>query len=370
MALPDYLVHVLSNSDGSTQAIYSADQFYDLRYSRVLNDVGRVAFTLPRMAGQTELFALDSFVEVYRRNPVTDEFDREDTYLSRLTHRFVENNEERYIVGGVSINHLLLRRIVDPDDDPGVAGGYSTKAGAADTVIREYALQQIGPDASSARRMPGLSIGTSSGVGLPVGARLRHENLLDALKDLGVRGEMDFQIRRTSGAAMEMDIQRTGVDRTQATNYPSVPFTLFTPNRGNLRNPSLKIDRQEEQNFCYALGQGQGTRRTLLKVPGEGVTDSPFNRIEFVEDVRNAAKGDSLSLLTTAFAVLRENRGAIEFEFEPNESAPGAVYRQDFDLGDLITVAWDGTEQDLRMAEIEISLNQEGEQVKLSMEPQ
>lgn len=370
MPLPDYQVQVRDTASGDIQAIFEQSQFYDLRYSRVLNDVGRLAFTLPHMEGQAALFPLDTFIEIYRRNTVSGDFDKEETYLSRLTHRFVEDNEEKFIVGSVSLNHLLLRRIVDPDDDPLQAGGYSTKAGAADTVIREYAMQQIGPDASIARQMPGLTIGSITGTGINVGARLRHENLLEALADLSVRGEMDFQINRTTGAAMEMAIQRIGIDRTQTTNYPFSRFTLFTPKRGNLRNPSLKQDRHDEKNFCYALGQGQGDKRTLLKVIGAGTADSPFNRIEFVEDIRNVEKGDSVGLLTAAYAVLREKRGSIEFEFEPNEAAPGAIYHEDFDIGDLITVAWDDVQQDLRLFEVEIAISASGEQIKLRLEPQ
>lgn len=370
MALPDYQLQILSVNDGSVQRIFDQSEFYDLRYSRILNDVGKLAFTLAQEDGQNDLFALDTFCELYRRHPVSGDLEREETYLARLTHRFVQDNEERFIVGAVSLNHLLLRRIVDPDDDPLAAGGYSTKAGAADTVMRNYALEQIGPSASTDRQMPGLTIGSITGTGINVGARLRHENLLEALRDLGVRGEMDFQIRRTTGAAMVMDIERIGVDRTKTTHYPASRYVYLTPNRGNLRNPSLKIDRQEEKNFCYALGQGQGTNRTLLKVIGDGTGDSPFNRIEFVEDIRNVEKGDSVGLLTAAYAVLRDNRGLIEFEFEPNEAAPGATYQEDFQLGDTLTVAWEDTEQDLRLVEVEIEIGSSGESVKLSMEPQ
>ncbi len=369
MTLPQYQVQLLSPYTADVLAIFDSAFFYDIRYSRVLNDVGALAFTLPWRADFPNIFVLDAFLEVQRANPLTGALAREDTYLCRLTHRYRDESEERYVVGALSLNHLLQRRIIDPDDDPLQAGGYSTKAGAADTVMREYAMEQIGPSASADRRMPGLSISSVAGLATNCGARLRHEVLLNVLQDFSVRGETDFQINRQTGTALELFVGTMGTNKSQTANYPGGAFVMLNPARGNLRNPSLKFDRKEERNFCYALGQGQGEKRIVIKVIGDGTGDSPYNRIEFTQDIRNVEKGDALGIYTAAQAALWNAKPKIEFEFEPSESAPGNQYRFDWDLGDIVTVAWENQRQDLRIAGVELNITSTGEDIKITLEP-
>lgn len=369
MALPSYQVMLISCVDGTTQAVFDGLAFYDLRYSRVLNGIGRIAMTIPGNNRYRALFGLDYFLEVYRTDPTSPigALIKEETYLVRLTHRFRENNDERFVVGGVSLNHLMKRRIVDPADDPLATGGYSTKAGAADTVIRGYCLEQMGASASALRQIPGLSVAVVAGTGLPVGARLRFENLFEQMQDLAFRGNTDFIITRTGTNLMTLTIAPIGADKTQSTNYPWNSWVGFDPKRGNMQRPSFSIDRSDELNFVYALGQGQGAQRTLLMLQGNTVPDSPYNRIEFTNDVRNIDKADPTGMLTGARVALYDNLPKYDFNFEPIGIEPGGVYRQDWDIGDRVTATWDAYSQNLRFTEVEIGVSgQSGESIKVT----
>lgn len=367
--LPDYQLIVRSPEDGAVRIVLDGSAFDDCKFSRVLNGVGVFAATFPSDPDWSSIFTLDALIDIERTSPLTGFLQTEETYLTRLTHRFREGNQERFVVGGLSLNHLLARRIVDPDDDPLAAGGYSTKAGPADDVLTDYADEQCGASASTARQFPNFTIAASTSVGSSVGRRLRYENLLEVFQDICNQTNVDFQIARLTDSLLRLTVIPIGQDRRRSRNYPGAPFVELNPIRGNLSDPSLLFDRKKEQNFVYALGQGPGESRIVSKQQGFGIFDSPYNRIEFSYDVRSAERGDSTTLVTGARAALYEKQAQQEFTFKPTGTEPGASYRLDYDIGDLLTVVWDDVEIELRVREVEITLDPGGETITPLLEP-
>jgi len=370
MSLANYQIAFISCRTGLVQSILDPSAVDDLRYSRVLDDIGSVALTLPvsNPYAQQILEAgldsvLDDFIEIYRTDPVNGGLIKEDTYLLRLVHQFAEGDLERVALGGYSLNHLLARRLVDPVTDPFQAGGYSTKAGLASSIMREYVIQQAGPGAGS-RAFPNFNVPALGDFGTSAGRRLRYEVLLEVLQGLSLSNDCDFIVERSTGNTLNCNIMNIGADRRYSINYPQRdPYVIIDPKRGNLANPSLLYDRKDERNFMYAQGQGQGTNRKLLKLPGAGVNDSPYNTIEFLEDVRSAEKADALTLYTQGKVSLRENEPKRAFTFELTGSDPGNTYRNDWDIGDIITAQWGGFVLDLRLTSVEISVTAGGESI-------
>lgn len=369
MSLPNYQFTIISPYTGEVKKIYDGAAIYEAIYNRPLNDVGALVFTLSgEDTDLDEIFSLDTLIDVLRTDPLTNQFRVEDTYLVRLNHRFREGEEQRYVVGAMSLNHLIARRVIDPDDDPTAAGGYSTKAGSADEVMRAYAREQMGDLASTDRQFPNFSVGGILGVGASVGKRARYDNLLAVFQELAVQGAMDFITIRVTSNTLRLTIEPIGSNKTKTRNYPFSPFVMFNPMRGNLENPSFLIDRKQEANVVYALGQGQGEFRVTSIVPGQGVADSPYNRIEFTEDIRLAERGDTLQLSTGAQNALKDKRLKQEFSFDISGNAPGATYRLDWDVGDIVTAAWETVSVDLRIKDVEVSISESGEKISLVTE--
>lgn len=369
MSLPDYQIEIRSPQTGDLVQVYDATAFYQLRYSRVLNDVGVIVLTLPSDDNLAALFPLDSLIEIKRTSPVTGRLIVEETFLTRMTHRFREGNEERFLVGGFSLNHLLTRRVVDPTGDPLVAGGFSTKSGPADSVMREYALEQGGQNTLNAsRKFANFTVDTVPAVGMAVGRRLRYENLFKVFQELAEQSLIDFITVRTSANNLELQIKVIGLNRTQSSNYPFAPFVLINPIRGNMAEPSLMIDRRKETNFLYAMAQGAGENRSVYQILGDGVSDSPWNRIEFTEDIRTTERGSAVDIITAARAKLQETRQVVEFTFEITGDQPGNTYRLDWDIGDKITATWGDVQQDLRVRGVEITAESSGETIQVTTE--
>lgn len=371
MALQDYQVIVLSHRTGATLAVFSGEQI-TMKYSRLLNGVGVVSLALPLVPDYQTIFAVDNYVEVLRTDPVTGRLGVEETYLVREfnPHRD-DDNTETLIVGGLSLNHLIKRRLIYPPDDPLQAGGYSTKSGDATVVMRGYCREQMGDLASVPRQTVNLTIPPGVSNGNTIGDRLRLENLLDKMQDFAKRSYVDFQLRRVSTNALSLDIGPIGIDRTQTANYPGKPFVLFSVQRNNLNQPSLEIDRRDEQNYVYVEGQGQGAARLIYPLGSEAVGDSLYNRIEFKVDASNAEDNDPLTIIGQARDALRDKRAVKTFTHQPNDESPGVVYRADWDVGDLVTVAWElfGFIEDLRVTSIEITISGDDEQLEVTTEP-
>jgi len=311
-----------------------------------------------------EIITLDTFCEVYRTN-ASGVFQKEDTYLARSFERSRDNGYDAYVIGAVSLNDLIRRRLIDPDDDPLGANGFSTKLDPADTVIRAYAREQMADQASAERQIPGLSVPAVVGDRPTVGVREGYSNLLEVFQNITQRGNVDFEVRRTSGASMQLFIGVIGDDLTKTSHYPGGAFVYLTPLRGNLNRPSLNVDRRSEVTVIYARNEGNRGNQTVLKVLSVGTSDSVFGRIEGDMQAQNAS--DALELLTQAQAELAKRRSKAKFTFSPTGFEPGYIYRKDWDLGDRITVGWGSFEQDLRIVGVDIQLRDNDEQIAIDI---
>lgn len=369
MALPNYQIVIMSPVDGSVKTVLDGAAFDDMKYSRALNDVGIFAGTLPYNDTWLDIFSLDSLIEIQRTSPLTGHLQTEETYFSRLTHHFRNGDEEKFVVGGLSLNHLLARRIIDPADDPLSAGGYSTKAGAADDILHDYADEQCGTAASAIRQFPNFSVAPSGSVGAGAGRRLRYENLLKIFQDVTNQSNIDFIITRITSNFLRLTIAPIGTDKSRTRNYPFAPFVELNPLRGNLSDPSLLFDRKAEQNYVYALAQGPGESRIVTRMGGSEIGDSPYNRIEFTTDIRSAERGDNTTVLTSARAALYEKQPQKEFTFHPTGTEAGATYRNDWDIGDLVTCTFGNDSFDLRIRGVEINLSPDNEEISVTVVP-
>lgn len=248
-------------------------------------------------------------------------------------------------------------------------GGYSTKAGAGDDVILEFIDEQCGATASVGRQFPNFTVAASGGIGQPVGARKTlKDNLLKVCQELADQGEIDFYLERVSGNSITAYSAVIGSNKSKGINYPNNPFVYLTPIRGNLGQPHLIYDRRKEGNFLYAQGEGQGENRTLSEFIASGTTDSPYNRVEFYMSKQSAEKSDPYQLQTSAIAKLQEKQAKVEFNFEPTGLEAGNMYREDWDIGDIITIGWGAIERDVRVMEVDIQVNSQGERISVTLE--
>lgn len=368
MPFPTYQLHVWEVATNSLKTIIPVKTAFNLTYTKEVSGIGVLAFTMAEVDDDDlrDIFADDNIIDVKRVDP-DGNLITEESYFVRDFHRVTAENGLRVVIGGVSLNELIARHIVDPDDDSVQPnGGFATKAGDAMTVIRAYVREQSGDLASVVRQEPRFSVPGQLLSGTNVGANLRHQNLWVEMRRLAISGDVDLQVVHDGAGNLSLEIKRIGTDKSVTTRIVP-PYLVFSPDRGNLRNPSLKISRRNEENVIYGLGDGEGANRTLVKTIGAGSTDTIYNRIETALDVRDAVMGDITTIQTQAAQRIISKAPIIEFEFELVPDSGGATYRVDWFLGDTATFVWDTIRNDRRIVGISVTLDTSGEKIDVTL---
>jgi hypothetical protein len=368
-----YEIRVIDHRTGDILRIYSLSQLSgELRYGRVLNGIGRVAFTMLSFPEQDEVFSFDNIVEIWRLNSDTPGEDgvvrreKDASYLIRMRLYFTDEGVSYITIGGVSLEHLLMRRVIHPGDDPNEAGGYSTKLDIASDMMAEYATEQIGSGASADRSISTLTV-SSDGSGDTIGGRYRYENLMSVLKELGTKGRVDFRISN-DGRDLLLEFCQIGSDKSVGGNGVGDPVTVFSPARGNLDTPVLTIDREEEANFIYMQSEGEAGNQTVMEVFNSYRQDTNWNRFEVARKANGNQRSSALDLRTEALETLVDGLPKTSFEYRVVTDAEGGRYNVDWQLGDTVTVKWDAFQDDIRIRNVEITVSENGEDIQVTVE--
>lgn len=368
MSFPQYQLNVYSTANfGALITTLPVSDTFNLTYTKVLNDIGSLAFTVAQDGTDwRSIFADDNIIDVLRAAP-DGTLTVEESYFVVLFEHISADDGERFIIGGYSLNELLRRAQVDPaDDSVQPNGGFVTKSGDVVQVIRAYVRENIGDLASAPRRRPRFSVPNQPNAGRDVGANLRFENLWDEMKKLAVAGNIELNVVHDGNGNLELELARIGTDRTVTANTVP-PYLVFSPQRGNLFNPRLLIDRKNEKNFYYVLGEGDGANRPIISVVSTAANETIYNRKEGTVDARDANRGDTIAMQTAGLQALADNRALIEFTFDIMPNVPGSIYRKDWFFGDTATFIWDGLQYDRRITEIEVSLDENGENMSIKL---
>jgi len=284
----------------------------------------------------------------------------------RLVNIFSDENAiDWLVIAGDSALKIFDDVTVIPEDDPNGSNGYSTKSGASDIVMAGFVYDQcISPFTNTDRARDYISNAPLSVFGETVFARVEYQPLLKTLQDLTVQGAMDFVLERTTGANFQFRPLLLGRDLTYAANYPNMPYVLFSPELGNLKNPNLTIDRNNNITVTYVATQGIQESRLVFPV-NSGDETLPLNRRENVIDNREIDDNTMLAegVATAGAAELRDKQPVITFDFEIDTNASGARYQVDWVLGDKITARYLTYQEDLRIVEVELEMSGSSERI-------
>lgn len=366
----DYQVWFINPANDEPILYVDQSQFTQLRYDKILNNIGSCTIQMPYDGiDLIELLPFDTIIQIKRKLPDETAFSNEDFYILRNVTRTRNGDNEFFIFGGLSAAYLLGGRIIYPDDDPLVAGGYSTKDGAADDVIRAYVREQAGDLASANRQIPDFTVAATGSIGKLIGRRLRYENLWKIVDEIAKAGQVDFWFDRLEDGtgAIEMSVGRLGTDKTYKTTTPLPPYTILSPDRGNLSDPSIYIDKSNEETTMYVLSEGENTNRRLIIVESGTQNATIYSRREAKLESRQNDRNSVTDLITNALAQIEKQSIKEEFSFDIVQGAGGAEYGVDLFLGDKITIVWDSIRKDVRVSKIVVDINAGAESIKIEV---
>ncbi len=329
--------------------------------TRTADNSGDLEITINGILFTIDIVAGDTTEEI--ANKIQSEIDAHTNYDADKTQsdtvriRSVTPTEELEIVSVDSETGIDTWTRVEEE----AILSYDERDGAAETVLKGYVnLNLVNPDESS-RKISELSIEPDAERGDNVAVRARFERLDEKIEEVSRSGMLGWEIIGY-GEGVRLEIVE-GIDKS--TTQTEVSPIIFSPDFGNLRTLGYQWSKLTRNTLLYMGGEGEGAKRLLEKA---FIGDEPegLDRRENFFDGRDL---DTEAKLTQRGRAILDSQGPKDrLEAEMLSKGPFR-YRDDWDLGDIVTVRnldW-GVVAHLRITEIKITLTaKQPEQIEVS----
>lgn len=245
-----------------------------------------------------------------------------------IMHRELEqddNGNDTLTVKGSTLKGIMSRRLIMP---PVNGDGYDNESGAIETILKNFANNNVVNPTDAARKIPQVVIAADQKRGKQDSWRSRLEVLSDKLAEIGEYAQLGWDV------VLDIVNKHWVFDviegKNLTTGQDSLPPVIFSTDFNNILTPHFTQSLLGTANVGYAGGKGEETDRLIQKI---GNT-SGLERIESFLDCSNAE--DVTELLNLGQQKLDELKEIKTFELSiiPDNSF---IYEEDYDLGDFVT---------------------------------
>lgn len=336
------------------QRLALIENWQSLTYQRMVNASSNATIVVPADNIDLRNVSRDTVIDIYRLAGNTERLATDTRWLVRSIKKWRDAKRVSYVeLGCKSVNSILNRRNVAAN--AGTAN--ARKTAAADDMLRAIAREQLGASASSDRSWASLiTIGADLGLAPSQTKEFAWRKVEKTMQEIALASMaagtgLYFDVI-WNGQSYEfiVAIGQRGTDRSRSGFVPAE----VSEERGNLSEPTLIIDYEDEVTAVTAIGAGVGNLRlTTVATDTTRINASPFGRIESVIN----ANADSSSLLTAeANAALRDGRPKRLFTGKLLDTSSFA-YERDWFWGDKITATYDGQTFDCSIDAIQVSVS-------------
>lgn len=290
------------------------DDYRSLQFERKSKESGQFEIQINLNKENTEHLKEDNLIYL------------NDHRVGIIRKREIKRDElENLIIKGYELKSILSRRITIPP----TGQAYDTVRGPIETLMKHYVLENAVNPTDSTRMIPNLVIAEDLGRGPEVDHSSRYKQLDQELANLST-DEIGWEIYVDLENRKYIFDVIAGKNRT--VNQTIHPPVIFSIDFDNIKNQTFVESTMDYKNTAYVGGQGEGEQRAIAEV---GTNASGFDRIETFVDARDVEDDALLSI--RGAAKLKEFEKVVSFESEILTNGP-FVYRQDWDLGDAVTV--------------------------------
>lgn len=257
-----------------------------------------------------------------------------------IDHRELEENEEGIevlVVSGYSLTQWTDRRITLYKE---------LEKDNAETVMRSYVNRHCINPSEANRKFPSLIQGSNNKIGPVIDYLSHYKQLLEELKAIATTNELGYKI--------DLDLENKkyifevyqGIDRTDNQDINSK--AIFSTEFENVSNQKYIDSDNNYRNMVLVAGAGEDVNRKTLTI---GTSNSGLDRYELFVDARDISdtqqQGDSeVNIPTGEYNKLLETRGKEKLnectKIETFDCTLNNVnnlkYREDFDLGDKVSI--------------------------------
>lgn len=318
------------------------DDFFSLSWVRRYYKVGE--FELHVALTQNNLNLLQ------KGNIVSKSDDAEAGFIEYRNLSQDREGKEYFSVKGKFLTGYLARRIVW-----GTEILSCTVEEAMRTLVDESAVNPT----DSNRKIPHLELGAFKDYPETIDYQVSYKNLLEEVENLSIISDLGYKtIVDFINKKLVFDIYK-GKDLTaeQSENPPAI----FSNEFENVFEQEYTDSIHNYRNLALVVGEGEGSDRKI-KIVGTG---QELDRYELFVDAKDVSEKteDDILIPEDEYLSMLESRGKIKLAeyvelktFESKVTVQGnLIYKQDFDLGDVVTITnkkW-GVTTNARITEIE-----------------
>lgn len=346
----------LRDANGALVAVLAGDAhgggFLSCTYRKVVNAPGMLAFVLDADSEAAALVENNGIVELWRRDN-GNELPWARDFTGIVRRRLWRSRDQHTLtVYCPGPSYLLSKRhVLWP---AGTTNRSMFLNDPAETIAKTLVAYNAGADATVANgrlydgAITGLSVEADAAGGNTLDWYCAYDNLLATLQDLAKVGGGDFDTVQTDDAAFEFRWydDQLGTDRSAT--------VIFALEWGNMAEPEYEDDRLDERNIVAALGQGEGSARTVT-IRTTGDEDS-----EGTTDARNEATEAGLEAVADMRLAQWQRRQSFTFRAL---QTPSCLYGKHYFLGDLVTARYGGVYSATRkVIAVDVSFDEDGTQ--------
>jgi hypothetical protein len=314
--------------------VAEVSDYYELAYTKRVNEPGLLQFILPGNHRAISTLAHDYQVNVMRRN--TDAAINLDWYCD---FSGLMRGQEEWNDGGVEYYKAICPGVMTLLSDyiiayPSASGNRTTFASAkAETIMRtlvQYNATSAGTIADGRKRdvtTKGITVVSDSAQGATItSSDFAWDNLLTKLQDVALIASGDFSLTYSGGAIRQFRFypNQLGTDRSTT--------VVFSLDRANMQNPRYTLDRTSEKTVAIIGGGGEDSNRAIALA--SGVAYSSTNAKEVFVDARNSGTVTS-ALLTAGNTKLSDLQAREYLTFDILQTA-SCFYGKHYFLGDKV----------------------------------
>lgn len=363
MNIIEHQLHLLTPT-GVPLTILNDGAFAGLNYGLRDLEPGVLELVLPGDFGMARL-AIDSQIEIYRAVGYgAMQLEGDTSFFIRRVQPSTRGDGVKVLhVTAYSAISLLARRIV------AYASGTSYTDSVSmpwDNLIRSIVRENFGLLATDTDRnlSPWMTVQADTSWGANKTESFPWQIVMNVLSGIvnEVRGNgfyCTFDVIRTAPSVFEFRVflGPRGIDHSSTGTNP----VIVSEERHNLLEPSLDFDWTNEKNYIYATGQGSGLARVVKTAQDDTrIGVSPFNRIEFNQDARNASLDASVQ--AKADYALQDHRPKRTFTGSISQT-DGCLYGVHWKWGDIVTAEYDGYTFDCHVDAVTVTIAPNGTEI-------
>lgn len=279
-------------------------------------------------------------------------------------------------VGGKCDNKLAFQRLAWPDPSKSIPEQYTASEArtvthrVGDALWHELNMA-IGPGAVEDRRVRGVALGETPGLGSPLNDNLRYDSLGAKFSEWTDNHEVGYRfVYNPDTKLIELDIYQPRDLSKQIRfsrdlgNLREVVYTLSAPTatraivacqgEGSERYVLQKVDEQAEADWNVSIETFVDRRDLPLKTGGNGLPVKASTEVSD-EDFETA----KAAVVEAADTALKEGEGKGNFQLYPFDTEQ-TKFGRDYFVGDIVTATMDGTEYTDIVREVTITVEDGG----------